>query len=270
MKKLTLKEINNINKKQSINKLLKIIKVLRDPEKGCPWDLKQDYNSLSYYPIEEAYELQNAVENKDIENIKEELGDILLQVLLYCQVGFDNNEFNFDDITKILSEKLIRRHPQIFDIEYKENTTPQETWEKIKNEEKNINKSNEFNSILKDVPKNLPPILRSLKIQQKASNFNFDWNKSEDVLEKVDEELFELKDAIYHNKINNVEEEFGDLFFTLINLSRHLNIDPNKALNKTIKKFIHRFSYIEKTIYDKKLDNNKEILEKLWNHTKST
>ena len=118
MKKLTLKEINNINKKQSINKLLKIIKVLRDPEKGCPWDLKQDYNSLSHYPIEEAYELQNAVENKDIENIKEELGDILLQVLLYCQVGFDNNEFNFDDITKILSEKLIRRHPQIFDIEY--------------------------------------------------------------------------------------------------------------------------------------------------------
>ena len=269
MKKLTIKEIKNIKNKKSIEKLLKIIKVLRHPEKGCPWDLKQNYLSLSQYPIEEAYELQNAVEKNDIENIKEELGDLLLQVVLYSQVGNENKDFNFDVISNLLSEKLMKRHPQIFDIDYEHNDTPEETWEKIKIEEKNNKNSKNFKSILSDIPKNLPPIIRSLKIQKKASSFNFDWDNSIDVLNKIDEELNELKTVI--NALDDelkIEDELGDLLFTIINLSRHLKLDPNIAFNKTIKKFENRFSYLEKQVYDKKLEKNKVILEKLWNEAK--
>ena len=270
MKKLTTKELNNLNKKKPIDKLLNIIKILRDPNQGCPWDIKQDYLSLSQYPIEESYELQNAIQNNDIENIKEELGDLLLQVLLFSQIGKDNNDFDFNIIADILSKKLIRRHPQIFDKNYKKNDFPQDTWEKIKKKEKLKKDLKKFNSILSDVPKNLPPLIRSFKIQNKASLLNFDWNNYQDVLKKVDEELDELKEALDKPKdLNKIEEELGDLFFTMISLSRHLKLNPDNVLQKSIKKFENRFLYLEKKIYDKKLISNKKILEYLWLEAKS-
>ena len=270
MKKLTTKELNNLNKKRPIDKLLNIIKILRDPKQGCPWDIKQDYLSLSQYPIEESYELQNAIQNHDIENIKEELGDLLLQVVLFSQIGKDNNHFNFNIIADILSKKLIRRHPQIFDKNYEENDLPEDTWEKIKKNEKIKNNLDHFNSLLDDVPKNLPSLIRSFKIQNKASLLNFDWSNYSDVLKKVYEELDELSDALDNPKdLNKVEEELGDLFFTIISLSRHLKMNPDNVLQKSIKKFENRFLYLEKQIYDKKLINNKETLEKLWIEAKS-
>ena len=270
MKKLTSKQLKNLNKKKSIEKLLYIIKILRDPNYGCPWDMQQDYLSLSQYPIEESYELQNAIEDNDIKNIKEELGDLLLQIVLFSQIGKENNHFNFDAISDIISEKLIRRHPQIFDKDYKNNDLPQDTWEKIKQKEKLKNNSKEFYSLIDDIPKNLPPLLRSFKIQKKASLFNFDWEKSQDVLKKVYEELNELKEALENpEEINKIEDELGDLFFTIISLSRHLKLNPDNVLQKSIKKFENRFSYLEKKIYDNKLNNDKETLERLWNEAKS-
>ena len=136
MKKLTLKELNELNKLNSLNKLLKVIELLRHPENGCPWDIAQTFESLSNFPIEEAYELQNAINNKDIKNIKEELGDLLLQVVLFSQVSKDNNMFSFEEVCNEITKKIIRRHPQIFDINYNENDNPKDTWEKIKLEEK--------------------------------------------------------------------------------------------------------------------------------------
>ena len=138
MKKLTLKELNELNKLNSLNKLLKVIELLRHPKNGCPWDIAQTFETLSNFPIEEAYELQNAINNKDIKNIKEELGDLLLQVVLFSQVSKDNNMFSFEEVCNEITKKIIRRHPQIFDINYNHNDTPKDTWEKIKLKEKKI------------------------------------------------------------------------------------------------------------------------------------
>ncbi len=270
MKKLTSKQLNDLNKKKPVERLLEIIAILRNPDSGCPWDIKQDYLSLSQYPIEESYELQNAIQNNDIENIKEELGDLLLQIVLFSQIGKENNHFNFTTISNTLSEKLIRRHPQIFDRNYKKIDFPEDTWEKIKQSEKYNNNSKQFNSLLDDVPKNLPPLIRSFKIQNKASLLNFDWEKSQDVLNKVNEELSELTEALDNPKdLEKIEEELGDLFFTIISLSRHLKLNPDNVLQKSIKKFENRFSYLEKKIYDNKMNNDKETLEQLWKEAKS-
>ena len=163
----------------------KVIKILRDPIDGCPWDLKQDYNSLAPYSIEEAYELVDAIENNDIEEIKKELGDLLLQVILISQVADDKGDFDFDDVANEISKKIIRRHPQIFDKNYSEDDLPHESWEKIKKLEKN--KSKKTKNTLDQVEKNIPTLLRSLKIQKKAASLNFDWKNETQILNKIDE-----------------------------------------------------------------------------------
>ena len=271
MKKLTANQIKTLNKQKSITKLLYIIKILRDPINGCPWDIKQNYTSLSQYPIEEAYELQEAVEKNDIINIKEELGDLLLQVVLFSEIGSEKKHFNFDKVAEEISNKLIRRHPQIFDRNYKKNDTPKETWEKIKLEEKKNKKNSDFYSILDDIPNNMPALIKSFKIQKKASLINFDWDDYKGVLKKLDEEMCELKLALKaHNNKKHIEEELGDLMFTIVSLSRHLKLNPEKVLNNSIKKFKNRFLYVEKKIYDKKINvnNNKNILNKYWKEAK--
>ena len=271
MKKLTTKQIKALDKKNSLEKLLEIIKILRDPINGCPWDLKQNFTTLMHYPIEEAYELQDAIEKNDINNIKEELGDLLLQIVLFSQIGSEENYFDFEEIVENLSKKLIRRHPQIFDKKYNKNDTPEETWEEIKLKEKSKIKNNGFYSILDDIPNNLPSLTKSIKIQSKASLLNFDWDNYKGVLEKLDEELDELKLALKkQDKKNDIEEELGDLLFTTVSLARHLKLNPESVLNKSIKKFKNRFLYVEKKIYDNKIDtkSNKNALNKFWNEAK--
>ena len=233
MKKLSDEKLSELNKLESISKIRKVIKILRDPIDGCPWDLKQDYNSLAPYSIEEAYELADAIENNDIEEIKSELGELLLQVILISQVANDKGDFNFDDVANEISKKIIRRHPQIFDKNYNENDLPHESWEKIKKLEKN--KSTNTKNTLDQVEKNIPTLLRSLKIQKKAASLNFDWENETQVLNKIDEEIHELKDALKVNNKKMIEEELGDLFFTIINLSRRLNLDPEQTIRKLIK-----------------------------------
>ena len=270
MKKLSDKKLKELNKLESISKIRKVIQILRDPIDGCPWDLKQDYNSLAPYSIEEAYELVDAIENNDIEEIKSELGDLLLQVILISQVANDKGDFNFDDVANEISKKIIRRHPQIFDKNYNENDLPHESWEKIKKLEKN--KSTNTQNTLDQVEKNIPTLLRSLKIQKKAASLNFDWENETQVLNKIDEEIHELKDALKVNNKKMIEEELGDLFFTVINLSRRLNLDPEQTLRKANKKFTTRFNEMENFIEDNKLkwhNLKKHDFKNLWNKIKN-
>ena len=270
MKKLSKKELKELNNLESIKKIRKIIKILRDPIDGCPWDLNQDYNSLAPYSIEEAYELVNAIENNDKEEIKNELGDLLLQVVLISQVADDMGDFNFDDVANEISKKIIRRHPQIFDKDYLENDLPQETWEKIKKLENN-QKANIHNT-LDQVEKNIPTMLRTLKIQKKASSLNFDWENKTQVLDKVDEEIRELKEALKNNNKKMIEEELGDLLFTIISLSRHLNLDPETTLRKANKKFVNRFNDMENFVEYNKLkwhNLNKNDFKNLWTRSKN-
>ena len=270
MKKLSDEKLSELNKLESISKIRKVIKILRDPIDGCPWDLKQDYNSLAPYSIEEAYELVDAIENNDIEEIKKELGDLLLQVILISQVADDKGDFDFDDVANEISKKIIRRHPQIFDKNYNENDLPHESWEKIKKLEKN--KITNTKNTLDQVEKNIPTLLRSLKIQKKAASLNFDWENETQVLNKIDEEIYELKDALKVNNKKMIEEELGDLFFTIINLSRRLNLDPEQTIRKANKKFITRFNEMENFIEDNKLkwhNLKKHDFKNLWNKVKN-
>ena len=270
MKKISKKKSDELNKLVSIDKIRRVIEILRDPDGGCPWDLKQDYNSIAPYSIEEAYELVNAIEKNDINEIKSELGDLLLQIVLISQIASDQGDFNFDDVADEISQKIIRRHPQIFDENYKINDLPQESWERIKNLEKK-DKNNSNKSTLDQIENNMPTILKSLKIQKKAASLNFDWISKDQVLKKVDEELNELKDALKEKNNKNIEDELGDLFFTLISLSRHLNLDPDQTLKKANQKFIKRFNKMENIIEDKKLKwhNLKAVnFKNLWNNAK--
>ena len=269
MKKLSDEKLSELNKLVSISKIRKVIQILRDPIDGCPWDLKQDYNSLAPYSIEEAYELVDAIENNNIKEIKSELGDLLLQVVLISQVAEDKGDFNFDDVANEISKKIIRRHPQIFDKDYNENDLPHETWEKIKKFENNKN-SNAKNT-LDQIEKNIPTLLRSLKIQKKAAALNFDWENETQVLNKIDEEIDELKDALKLNDKKMIEEELGDLFFSIINLSRHLNLDPEQTIRNANKKFITRFNEMENFVEDNKLkwhNLTKYDFKNLWNKIK--
>jgi MazG family protein len=270
MKKLSDEKLKELNKLVSISKIRKVIQILSDPIDGCPWDLKQDYDSLAPYSIEEVYELVDAIESNDIEEIKKELGDLLLQVILISQVADDNGDFDFDDVANEISKKIIRRHPQIFDKNYNENDLPHESWEKIKKLEKN--RITNTKNTLDQVEKNIPTLLRSLKIQKKAASLNFDWENETQVLNKIDEEIHELKDALKVNNKKIIEEELGDLFFTIINLSRRLNLDPEQTIRKANKKFTTRFNEMENFIEDNKLkwhNLKKHEFKNLWNKVKN-
>ncbi len=270
MKKLSDEKLKELNRLESISKIKKVIQILRDPIDGCPWDLKQDYNSLAPYCIEEAYELVDAIESNDIEEIKTELGDLLLQVILISQVANDKGDFNFDDVANEISKKIIRRHPQIFDKNYNENDLPHESWEKIKKLEKN--KSINTKNTLDQVEKNIPTLLRSIKLQKKAASLNFDWENETQILSKIEEEIYELKDAFKLNDKKMIEEELGDLFFTIINLSRHLNLDPEQTIRKANKKFTTRFNEMENFIEENKLkwhNLKKHDFKNLWNKIKN-
>ena len=270
MKKISNEDFKNLQKLPSINKIKKIIQILRDPIDGCPWDIKQNYKSLAPYSIEEAYELVNAIEKNDISEIKNELGDLLLQVTLISQIASENDDFTFDDVAEAISEKIIRRHPQIFDKDYNKDDLPHDSWERIKNLEtlsKNVTNGN----VLDNIETNIPAMLKSIKIQKRASSLNFDWDNNNQVMKKVDEELNELKEALDKKDKDCIEDELGDLFFTLINLSRHLKLDPEQTLRKSNDKFISRFNALENILDEMNLkwhNLNKNEFKDLWEKAK--
>jgi MazG family protein len=240
--------------------------MLRDKDNGCPWDIEQTLESLSPCVVEEAYEVSDAITNKDYENLKEELGDVLLQVIFQAEIANELKLFNFDEIVDTLNKKLIRRHPHVFENTPKPISAEDQTktWDAIKAQEK---KTKDARKTFADIPASLPPILKAKKIQKKASKKGFDWKESIDVIEKVEEELKELKHEIQQNNQENIQEELGDLLFSIINLSRHLAIDASEAINRANHKFVKRFRLMEEEI----AKNNQEIsnltlgeLEEFW------
>ena len=250
----------------SIKTLLETMRMLRDKDNGCPWDIEQTFESLSPCVVEEAYEVSDAIARNDYENLKEELGDVLLQVIFQAEIADELKLFNFDEIVDTLNKKLIRRHPHVFDEASKPRSAEEQTqiWDQIKAQEKS---DKDASWTFGDIPTSLPPLLKAKKIQTKAAKKGFDWKESIDVIEKVEEELKELKYEIQQNNKQNNQEELGDLFFSIINLSRHLEIDSSEAINRANLKFINRFLLMEKEISkgNKKMEDlTPEELDKIW------
>ena len=255
----------------SITTLLETMRMLRDKDNGCPWDIEQTLESLSPCVIEEAYEVADAIAKKDYNNLKEELGDVLLQVIFQAEIANELKLFNFDEIVDTLNKKLIRRHPHVFKDAPKPLSAQEQTqaWDAIKAQEKNPeDASNTFG----DIPASLPPILKAKKIQKKASKKGFDWKASIDVIEKVEEELKELKLEIQQNNNENIKDELGDLLFSIVNLSRHLELDASEAINQANHKFVKRFRLMEAEISkdNQEIDNlTSDELEEFWVRIKS-
>jgi ATP diphosphatase len=247
------------------------MRMLRDKDNGCPWDIEQTLESLSPCVIEEAYEVSDAIAKKDYDNLKEELGDVLLQVIFQAEIANELKLFNFDEIVDTLNKKLIRRHPHVFKDAPKPLSAQEQTqaWDAIKAQEK---KPEDASNTFGDIPASLPPILKAKKIQKKASKKGFDWKASIDVIEKVEEELKELKLEIQQNNNQNIKDELGDLLFSIVNLSRHLKLDASEAINQANHKFIKRFRLMEAEVSkdNQEIDNlTSDELEEFWVKIKS-
>lgn len=223
-----------------IDRLKWLMQCLRTPDKGCPWDLEQDYKSIAPHTIEEAYEVVDAIENGTMEDFKNELGDLLLQVIYHSQMASEDNQFTFDDVTNDVTDKMISRHPHVFGdatAQSAENVT--EIWDNQKEKE---NGASDNNSAVANITKGLPALLRAEKIQKKAAKTGFEWQKIDDALLKVQEEIHEFKNTVNHIE---KEEEFGDILFALVNLGRMQNLNAEEALRKANEKFIKRFQGME-------------------------
>ncbi len=228
----------NTRKQQldAFNRLLDIMDELREK---CPWDKKQTLESLRHLTIEEVYELGDAILDNNLEELKKELGDVLLHIVFYAKIGSEKNAFDIADIANAISDKLIDRHPHIYgDIKVENEEEVKQNWEKLKLKEGK-------NSVLEGVPKSLPALVKANRIQDKVAGVGFDWEEPHQVWEKVQEELNELNEEIKIGNQENIEKEFGDVLFSMINYARFININPENALEKTNKKFIHRFQYLE-------------------------
>ena len=249
--------------KNNLEDLINLLKKLRAPN-GCEWDKQQTHDSLIPYLLEEVHEVIEAIEIKDYNLLKEELGDLLLHIVFQAELANEANQFNiYDSITNI-NNKLINRHPHIFS----DNNNIQ--WE-AGNWETQKQKEKKRNSILDGVPKSLPALTKAQRIQEKAASVGFDWKEINQVFNKLYEEIDELNIAIKENNQNDIEEELGDVLFSIVNLSRHLNINSEVSLDKSIIKFISRFKKLENHIKEKKLDFKKQSLsklDKLWNEIK--
>ena len=263
------------DKKYNFQDLGRIMDKLLGDE-GCPWDKEQSHESLKRYLIEESYEVLEAIDEKDPDHLKEELGDVLLQIFFHGKLAEKTGDFAMEDITDTISRKLIRRHPHIFsDTQVEDSAEVSRNWDEIKKQEKKEKSSNQENlyqeTILDSVPKNLPSLLEALKIQEKVGKVGFDWDTIEEVEEKVREEEEELRQAIKEGDQDHIEEEFGDLLFTLVSIGRFLKIEAEEALFKTNNKFRRRFSYIEGKMGEKSMKLakiNRKNMEKLWKESK--
>jgi XTP/dITP diphosphohydrolase len=251
-------------KAQSFLRLLKIMDELREQ---CPWDKKQTIESIRHLTIEETYELSDAIIKGNSEEIKKELGDILLHIVFYSRIASETNAFNIKDVIDSLCDKLIFRHPHIYgDVKAETEEQVKQNWEQLKQKEKNGN-----TGVLSGVPNSMPALLKAYRIQEKARAVGFDWDKPEQVYDKVKEELTEFENEVKAGDMQNAEKEFGDVLFSLINYARFLKINPEDALEITNKKFIKRFAYMESKVKEKGKqisDCKLEELDIYWNQAK--
>ncbi|MGH0003016.1 nucleoside triphosphate pyrophosphohydrolase [Pseudovibrio ascidiaceicola] len=241
---------------RDISRLIEIMKALRTPETGCPWDLEQNFKTISPYTIEEAYEVADAIEREDLTDLKEELGDLLLQVIYHSRMAEEKAAFAFGDVVEAITKKMIRRHPHVFgDDEQKAAGFPKGTWDRIKEEEKQERKQqraemgliDQMPRFLDEVPSAFPALTEAEKLQHRASKVGFDWGAAEPVLDKIKEEVEELAVEVTASTPDRrkIEDELGDVLFAIANLARHLEIQPEAALKRTNAKFRRRFAHIE-------------------------
>ncbi len=249
---------------------LKLVKIMDELRAQCPWDKKQTIATLRPLTIEEMYELADAITKEDWYGIKEELGDVLLHILFYSKIGSEQNKFSLEQVIDGICEKLIHRHPHIYgDVKVNNEEDVKRNWEQLKLKEK----GKENKSVLAGVPKALPAVVKATRIQEKAKQVGFEWDNKEDVFKKIEEEIAELQEAIQEQNQAHIEEEFGDVLFSLINYARFLKVDAEGALEKTNLKFIHRFQQIElianargKSLADMSLQE----MDAIWNEVKKS
>jgi len=255
-------------KNVSFDRLVDVVAMLRS-KNGCPWDLAQTHESLKADLIEEAYELIEAIDAKVPKKICDELGDLLMQVMLHSQIATDRNEFGVDEVIENLTEKLVRRHPHVFgSVVATDENEVLENWEEIKRGEDG---NKDRKSSLDGIPHSLPSLQRAEKIQKKASRAGFDWDTTEDVLPKLQEEIDEIEESIRNDDITEIEMEIGDLFFSVVNLCRFLNVQPEEALRKSTRKFADRFQRMETTLERTNKtfkDYDLSTLDQIWEQVK--
>ncbi|WP_315832661.1 nucleoside triphosphate pyrophosphohydrolase [Bradyrhizobium prioriisuperbiae] len=264
---------------RDIDRLIDIMAKLRTPVTGCPWDLEQDFATIAPYAIEEAYEVADAIARHDLEDLKDELGDLLLQVVFHARMAQEQNAFAFGDVVEAISRKMIRRHPHVFGdkagklspVEVKGN------WDRIKAEEKAERAARHPgepapSSLLSGVKAGMPALTRALELQRKASTVGFDWNDPRAVLSKIREEADEIEAALDQGDMSEVAAETGDLLFALVNLARHVGADPETSLRNTNTKFERRFAYIERTLAARGVamgNASLDEMDSLWNEAKT-
>ena len=267
---------HNQKTEYGIEDLRYLMRRLRDPKSGCPWDLKQNFQSLTSHTIEEAYEVVDAIEQDDMSHLSEELGDLLFQIIFYSQLAEEQSQFSFDDIISTITQKLIRRHPHVFpegtiessrvSLADAEIVEIKRVWEEIKRQErtdKGVGKT------LDDIPLALPALNRALKLQKRAANVGFDWSDIKPVIEKINEEVIELEVEIKRGDKVRMADELGDLLFSCVNLARHLKLDPETSLRGANQKFKRRFESMELLAGKTKIeDHSADQLELLWGKVK--
>ena len=271
----------------TIGDLLRVMARLRDPDTGCPWDREQSFATIAPYTIEEAYEVADAIARNDLDGLKDELGDLLLQVVYHARMAEEDGRFGFSDVVDAITAKMIRRHPHVFeDASLRDAFLTSGTWERIKAEEKATRggaaggDGDEAGSLLDDVPVALPALTRAVKLQKRAARVGFDWASLAPVLAKIEEEVAELKSAIADDKreaaapaSKKVSEEFGDLLFVMANVARHLGVDPEGALRDANAKFVRRFRSIEAALRAEGRtpeDATLEEMDQLWDEAKAS
>jgi nucleoside triphosphate diphosphatase len=267
---------------KDMSRLLEIMEALRTPVTGCPWDLEQNFKSIAPYTLEEAYEVADAIERDDLDDLCEELGDLLLQVVFHAQMASEMGAFSFGDIVQAITSKMIRRHPHVFGDETARSVgMAKGTWDTIKFEEKAEKAMRRAlkgsppkpdKGFLDEVPLNLPALTRALKLQQRAAKVGFDWSDPVPILDKLEEEIDELRAELTIGDTERAKDEYGDLLFVIVNLGRHLKIDPEAALTASSAKFRRRFRHIEQSLFHagKELSEAKlEEMEALWIEAKT-
>ena len=253
----------------SIERLLGIMRALRDPVAGCPWDIEQTFESISRYTLEEAYEVADAISRKDPDDLKGELGDLLLQVVFHAQIASDQKLFNFSDVVSAICEKMMRRHPHVFGTETQvDHLARSKSWEADKKRER-VAKS--MPSALDGVAGTLPALVRAVKLANRAATVGFDWKQSDHVWAKISEEMDEFREAVDMGDPDRMEDELGDILFVVANLARHHGVDPEAALQRTNAKFVRRFQGIESRVVSsgKRMEDlNLDELESHWSEIK--
>ncbi|HEY8577070.1 MAG TPA: nucleoside triphosphate pyrophosphohydrolase [Devosia sp.] len=261
---------------RDISRLIEIMAALRDPVSGCPWDLEQDFTTIRHYTIEEAYEVSDAIERQDFSDLREELGDLLLQPVYHAQMAKEAGHFDIGDVVQAITEKLIRRHPHVFgDVKAGTSAASENRWEAIKAQERRAkaeNKGDSTPSLLDDVPQVLPALARAGKLTKRAAKVGFDWPDFAAVKAKVDEELAEVVEAQASGDAAAVQEEIGDLLFAVANLARHAGVDPESALRDANFKFTRRFHHVEARCREDGIepkDAGLERLDRYWNEVRA-